>query len=154
MATPTRSLQRLIYRSKQTTDVASDLDFSVKQIIQSAIRNNRIDNLTGLLITVQGAFVQTLEGPSEALMRTYQRISKDPRHSDLVVISSGLVEKRQFGEWNMCARALAPSDKAILDVLDAKGPFDSTRLTADSALRLLSAVADIQRRTALSALVA
>lgn len=154
MSKLTSSLQRLVYRSRQTAEVASDLDFTVKQIIQSSIRNNRIDSLTGLLVTVQGVFVQTLEGPSEAVMRTYQRISKDPRHAELVLISSSRAEKRLFGEWNMCARALAPSDKAILDVLDAKGPFDSSRLTADSALRLLCAVADIQRRTALSALTA
>ena len=152
MTATSRSLLRLIYRSRQTAATASDLDFAVGQIIRSSIRHNREDNLTGLLITIQGVFVQALEGPSAAVRGAYDRIMHDPRHADLVLISASEVDKRLFSDWNMCARVLAPSDKAILDVLDAKGPFDPARLTADGALRLLTSVADIQRRTALTAL--
>jgi len=83
----------------------------------------------------------------------YNRISSDPRHSHIRIISSEPAEARLFREWNMCARALAPSDEAILDVLDAKGVFNPAKLTPQVALGLLITVADIQRRTALAALV-
>ncbi len=152
--TPTPGvLHRLFYRSRQTTAVAADLDFQVQQIIGASIRRNREVGVTGLLLTVQGHFIQALEGNVDAVRTTYARISADPRHRDLHIISQGSAGQRLFGEWNMCARALAPSDKAILDVLDSKGGFNAEALTADTVQRLLTSVAAIQRRTALEALV-
>jgi Sensors of blue-light using FAD len=153
MAQSPRSLYRLFYRSRQTPEAAADLDFVVGKIIGTAIRRNRDVGLTGLLLTVQGHFIQALEGNIDVVRTTYARISMDPRHHDLHIISQAPAERRLFGEWNMCASSLAPSDKAILSVLDGKGGFNPQALTAVSAQRLLTTVADIQRRTALSALV-
>jgi len=146
------SLHRLIYHSRQSPEVVKDLDVEVRKIIQVSIANNRAADLTGLLATVQGSFVQVLEGSSKAVQTAYGRILNDPRHADAVVISAGPAERRLFSDWNMCARAIAPSDKAILDVIDTKGAFDPRQLRPESALRLLTTVANIQRRTALSAL--
>jgi hypothetical protein len=151
MAQPGR-LFRLFYRSSHTGSVTADMDFVVGQIIGTSIRRNRTVGLTGLLLVVQGHFIQALEGNIDAVRTTYARISMDPRHHDLQIISQGPAEKRLFGEWNMCASSLAPSDKAILAVLDAKGEFNPHALTAASVQRLLTTVADIQRRTALAAL--
>ena len=151
MAQPAR-LFRLFYRSRQTAAVAADLDFAVEQIIGTSIRRNRTVGLTGLLLVVQGNFIQALEGNIDAVRNTYSRISMDPRHHDLHIFSQGPAAQRLFGEWNMCASALAPSDKAILSVLDGKGEFNPKALTAVSVERLLTTVAAIQRRTTLAAL--
>jgi hypothetical protein len=153
MAQARRTLHRLFYRSRQTPAAAADLDFVVQQIIGAAIRRNRTVGITGLLLTVQRNFVQALEGNVDAVGATYARISMDPRHHDLHIISQGPAEQRLFGEWNMCASALAPSDTAIVDVLDGKGDFNPRALTAASVQRLLTTVAAVQRRTALAALV-
>jgi hypothetical protein len=147
------TLHRLIYRSRQTPATAADLDFEVQQIIGTAIRRNRSVGLTGLLLTVQGNFIQALEGNIDTVRDTYARISMDTRHHDLHIISQGPAGQRLFGEWNMCARSLAPSDKAILDVLVSKGKFNVEALTADTVQRLLTTVAAVQSRTALEALV-
>ena len=147
------TLHRLFYRSRATPATAADLDFHVRQIIGAAISRNRDVGLTGLLLTVQGHFIQALEGNVDAVRATYARISMDARHYDLRIISQAPAAQRLFGEWNMCARTLAPSDKAILDVLDNKGGFNAQALTADSVQRLLTTVAAIQSRTALEALV-
>jgi len=153
MAHAPSALHRLFYRSRQTSPTAADLDFQVQQIIGAAIRRNRSVGITGLLLTVQGHFIQALEGNVDAVRATYARISLDPRHHDLHIISQGSAGQRLFGEWNMCARTLAPSDKAILDVIDSKGGFRAESLTADTVQRLLTTVAAIQSRTALEALV-
>ncbi len=152
MAETKSTLHRLFYRSRQSAAMAGDLDFAVQQIIGVAIRRNRSVGITGLLLTVQGSFVQVLEGNVDEVRTTYARISLDPRHRDLHIISQGPAAQRLFGEWNMCARSLAPSDKAILDVIDQKGGFNPQALTADSVQRLLTTVAAVQRRTALEAL--
>jgi hypothetical protein len=147
------ALYRLFYRSRQTPEVSADLDFQVQQIIGSSISRNRSVGLTGLLLTVQGHFIQALEGNVAAVRATYARIAMDPRHRDLHIIAQGPAGKRLFGDWNMCARSLAPSDKAILEVLDSKGGFNKEALTAATVERLLTTVATIQSRTALEALV-
>jgi len=152
MAETKNALHRLFYRSRQTPAMAADLDYVVQQIIGVAIRRNRGVGLTGLLLTIQGSFVQVLEGNVDEVRATYARISLDPRHHDLHIISQGPAAQRLFGEWNMCARSLAPSDKAILDVIDQKGGFNPQALTAESVQRLLTTVAAVQRRTALEAL--
>ena len=152
MAQSAPSLFRLFYRSRQTPEVARDLDSVVERIIGSAIRRNRPVGVTGLLLVVKGHFIQALEGKVDEVRTTFARISLDHRHSDLHIISQGPAEQRLFGEWNMCASSLAPSDKAILAVLDGKGDFNPQALTATSTQRLLVMVADIQRRTAAAAL--
>jgi hypothetical protein len=150
MSETKRTLYRLFYRSRQTPAVVADLDFQVQQIITAAIPRNRAVGLTGLLLTIQGNFIQALEGNVEAVRATYARISMDPRHRDLHIISQGPADRRLFGEWNMCARSLANSDRAILDVLDAKQRFSPEALTPASVQRLLTTVAEIQHRTALA----
>jgi hypothetical protein len=153
MAHSPRTLHRLFYRSRQTPAAAADLDFEVGQIIGASIRHNRTVALTGLLLVVQGHFIQALEGNIDEVRSTYARISMDPRHHDLHIISQAPTAQRLFGEWNMCASTLAPSDRAILGVLDGMGDFNPQALTDASTQSLLTAVAAIQRRTALAALV-
>jgi len=153
-AAANRPLHRLVYRSRITPATAANLDHELRSILASAIANNRRDAISGLLIVVQDSFVQALEGSADKVLHTFGAISRDPRHTEAAVISAGPVEARLFSDWNMCARILAPSDRAIIDVIDARGAFDPAKLTAAAGLRLLLAVADIQRRTALSALVA
>ena len=150
MTQPAR-LFRLFYRSSQTPTAAADLEMVVRQIIGTSIRRNRTVGLTGLLLVVKGHFIQALEGNIDEVRSTYARISMDTRHHDLHIISQAAAETRLFGEWNMCAGALAPSDKAILDVL-GQGALNPKALTAASTQRLLTTVADVQRRTALDAL--
>lgn len=144
------TLYRLFYRSRQTPAAAADLGLVVEQIVGISIYNNRSAGLTGLLLTAQGHFIQALEGKTDAVRTAYARIAMDPRHHDLRIISQGSAERRLFGDWNMCASALAASDKAILSVLDGKRDFNPQALTAASAQRLLTTVANIQRRTALA----
>jgi hypothetical protein len=151
---PHGKLYRVFYCSRQTAEAAANLDVVVQQIIAASIRRNRSVGLTGLLLTVQGSFIQALEGDVDAVRETYARISMDSRHHDLRIVSQGAADRRLFGDWDMCARSLAPSDTAIVEVLDAKAGFNTRALTPASVERLLVTVAAIQRRTAHSGAVA
>ena len=144
-----RQLYRLYYRSLQSPSICSNTDNHVHQFVQCSIRNNKDDGLTGILVTIQDCFVQALEGPVESVRNTYARISRDTRHRDPHIIAQGPVDKRLFSDWNMCSSSLTPSDKAILEVIDAKGKFNPASLTPHSAQNLLIAVAEIKRRTSL-----
>lgn len=143
---PSRSLHRLIYASRQNLSPETAQD-QVAAIIATSIRNNRGVAVTGLLLVHDGWFLQALEGPYQAVMRTYGRIVADPRHVDPHVIAAGPAEEREFGDWNMCARHIGIADDAILATLGQRADFRPTDFTPVAALRLLTAVRGIQQRT-------
>lgn len=63
--------------------------------------NNRLGDVTGLLVAGRRRFLQTLEGPAGEVRKTFDRIAADPRHYACVVIADRIVEARQFGNWEM-----------------------------------------------------
>ncbi len=141
-----RTLHRLIYASRQNIPPA-DVEHEVGAIIRTSIQNNRMAAVTGLLLVHEGWFVQALEGPAEAVMNTYRRILEDGRHNDSRTLGAGPTEKREFGDWNMCARRMSDADDAILKTLEQKGAFTPEAFSGRSALALLKAVRGIQART-------
>lgn len=138
-------LHRLIYCSDICLP-AAELEDALDDIIRASIRNNRAAGLTGLLLIHAGRFVQALEGPMQAVLTTYGRISADPRHTRSKVLAAGPARDREFGAWNMCARRMSPIDAAILDTLEQREAFDPVKLSGNTALRLLKAVRGIQDR--------
>jgi hypothetical protein len=142
-----RTLHRLIYASRVRIP-AVDLDHETQAIIGASIRNNREVAVTGLLLVHAGWFLQSLEGPAEAVMNTYRRICNDPRHEESKVLSAGPAPSRDFADWNMCARRMSAADDAILAALEVKERFEPHELSGAAALRLLKAVRGIQERTA------
>ena len=145
-----RQLYRLFYYSRQAPELGLNLANMIDELVKVSIRNNKDDGVTGILVAVQDVFVQALEGPVDSVRNTYARISLDRRHRDLKIVAQGPVPSRLFNDWNMCARTLSASDQAILQVLDSKGAFNPAALTPSSIERLLTTVADIQRRNALN----
>jgi hypothetical protein len=149
--TSRKGLHRLLYFSRFGPTFPLDLpgqDYEVGRIIATAIRHNRAAGVTGLLLAHQRQFLQVLEGPAEAVMTTYGRILRDPRHDSAKLITAGPAAERLFAEWNMCARRISSADNVILHTLDIKGALAMDALTPAKALALLTAVRGIQQRTA------
>jgi blue light- and temperature-responsive anti-repressor len=90
-----------------TAEVATQL----ATILQSARRNNAQAGVTGALLFNTLLFAQVLEGPLNQVEEIFEKIQCDRRHSDLIVLRSGLVETRFFGEWSM-AFARTTSEQA------------------------------------------
>ena len=70
-------------------------------ILSTSRANNARVGVTGLLIAGQRRFLQALEGRTDAVRATYQRIITDPRHYACVLLSEQYVDERQFGDWTM-----------------------------------------------------
>ena len=49
----------------------------------------------------QSSFVQALEGPSEEVEQSFDRICCDIRHSDVEVLEYGPISESAFGVWSM-----------------------------------------------------
>jgi hypothetical protein len=54
-----------------------------------------------MLLYEDGTFIQVIEGDDESVESTYERISKDPRHSKIVLIAKFELEHRFFNDWEM-----------------------------------------------------
>jgi hypothetical protein len=71
--------------------------------------------VTGLLLYMDGNFIQALEGEKEEVLSTHERIANDPRHRGLITLLQGDIEKRDFGDWSMGFRSLDKDSGPALD---------------------------------------
>lgn len=116
---------------------------NVRDILSKSRKNNPQLGLTGLLLYVEGDFIQTLEGPKENIDTLYQTICLDPRHFQIMKILEGQTEERQFGSWAMTGRSLSQAD--ILK-LEGIGSYDHKQLFAEMedgnhpALKIMDAI--------------
>lgn len=139
-ATEHRGLFRLVYASR-FDGPERDLDQTLRSVIAKSIQNNRLVGVTGFLLAGEGRFLQWLEGPAASVRETFQRISRDTRHGDLVTIADGLAERRKFRDWNMGQHRLGLVDQALLVELGLE-TFNPAGLDADRAERLLTRVGE------------
>ncbi|MGN6394758.1 MAG: BLUF domain-containing protein [Mucilaginibacter sp.] len=73
----------------------------LEELLQVSVKNNKRDNITGLLLYAEGNFIQLLEGEEAAVRQTYHKISQDPRHKGITKITDGQLETRTFPHWAM-----------------------------------------------------
>jgi hypothetical protein len=76
--------------------------------------NNARDGITGMLLCKDGSIMQVLEGEADAVQRCFARVSRDTRHSGIIVVESSPIARRQFGDWSMEFRDLDDADVKTL----------------------------------------
>ncbi len=91
-------LVHCIYTSRATRPMsAAEIDVLVEH---SRAFNGR-HGITGILLYVDGCFIQVLEGDSNSVQELYDRIVLDPRHTSVTRIILEAVPRRFFGEWTI-----------------------------------------------------
>jgi Sensors of blue-light using FAD len=70
-------------------------------LLEHARRRNAQEGITGVLLYSEGAFMQYLEGPAEALLRVYAIIKAHPLHFGLIDLVREPISTRAFAEWSM-----------------------------------------------------
>ena len=89
---------RLIYSSEAAPGLAEpDLE---GMLVESRIRN-RARGITGVLVFVDGAFLQILEGEKDDVLELMGRIERDPRHHGIKVFFEEDTDERAFTSWSM-----------------------------------------------------
>lgn len=84
----------------------------IAAIEAAATENNRRADLMGALACSDSRFAQVLEGPRDALERTFERICYDTRHDDVLVIGYGPTETMAFAEFRIIAMSSNPDPAA------------------------------------------
>jgi Sensors of blue-light using FAD len=90
-------LIRIVYYSEPNR--ASGIN--MKSLNDSCVRNNARDSIGGFLHYNGFYFLQVLEGEQAKVITCYERIVKDPRHNNLVLIGAEHVEKPIYPEWSI-----------------------------------------------------
>jgi hypothetical protein len=125
---------RLIYASTATDGV--DLN-EFKRILSTAQNNNGQRDLTGMLIFNSKVFLQALEGSREAVNDLYAKLTKDPRHYNLVLLKMEYITERRWSEWSMGFAAPSANNKALFLKHSTQSSFNPYGMEPDSAERLL-----------------
>ena len=73
----------------------------LQKIFTACTRNTVLNEVTGVLLHEGGYFVQLLEGEKANLDDVMYRVTRDARHTDIVVVVDEPIDERQFPDWAM-----------------------------------------------------
>ena len=91
------TIKHIIYASTPFGFSDSDLD----HILIKSRYNNDKNKITGALFCRDDLYLQYLEGPEIEIDITYSKISEDDRHTEVLLLNSGMSERRLFANWAM-----------------------------------------------------
>lgn len=93
------ALHQFLYLSR----IAGDKPFeAIAEITAQARRNNRRDDITGVLVFDGAHVCQYVEGAAGAIDALVERLQADPRHEALQVLHRGALDgPRRFARWRM-----------------------------------------------------
>ena len=92
------ALKFLVYTSEAITRFYED---DLEQLLVLARQHNHSAGISGILLYKSNRFIQFLEGPPAAVDALIDRISRDPRHTNVRVVLEELTLERQFDDWGM-----------------------------------------------------
>lgn len=103
-------LYRIIYMSRNLLPGTPDeIGAQMETILATSRRNNAPDGVGGVLMFNNGCFLQVLEGAFDAVSATFERIQRDERHDQVIVLEAGYADERCFADWSM---AFVGADRA------------------------------------------
>jgi len=95
-------LCRIVYCSRSLLKGSqSDIESQIRNILAKARINNRRAGLTGALTFNESCFAQVLEGDDGDLGPFYEKIRRDPRHTDVKILAQSNPARRLFPSWSM-----------------------------------------------------
>ena len=144
-----RSMTRLIhliYSSGAATPFSND---DLLELLSKARQKNANLHVTGMLLHIDGSFLQVIEGQPEVIDTLFGTISADPRHTDIVTIIREAIPKRSFSDWSM---GFADISRADLEEMEGVSDYlissdEASSIAPGRAKKLLSAFSDGRWRT-------
>lgn len=104
-ALPTIQLHRAIYTSRSLISPSDDAEL----LEQSRINNLRI-GITGILLRHQNHYIQVIEGDRADVLGLVEKIKRDKRHADFLLVSTTEIECRNFANWQMALATLSATE--------------------------------------------
>ena len=106
-------LYELLYTSVARWKMSS---LELTELLEQSRKKNLKLNITGLLVYYSGEFIQVLEGEKNTVLKLYDRIANDERHTSIKTFWEGSISERGFSKW-----AMTFVNTENVDVLNIKG---------------------------------
>ncbi len=126
-------MRQLLYVSNCARNIAAD---ELRAILEISRHNNQASGITGLLLYIDGGFLQVLEGEDRAVQETYARIRADQRHWEarLLLDREG---PRAFGDWSMGFTHLTGDDPKTAGMFGATREAIAGKLSATAGMEVM-----------------
>lgn len=132
-------LCRLVYVSRRVPNLSDDE--VVDGIVLPAILKNRELEITGCLWFDHERFLQVLEGEPGRVMRLYDAICADPRHTAIDLVLLQAIESRSFPRFALRA-VLGRTPPSVMELLLARMPGTGGEAIKIDAMGLVRQVVD------------
>lgn len=134
-------LTRLVYASTISEDFNCD---DIEGILAVARKNNKQNNITGMLCFNRKYFLQCLEGSRTNVNNAYHKILNDNRHSRIVMLDYKEITMREFSDWAMGympeSSLTAPTNLKY----SGKSEFIPYEMSGESAHQMMLALKDLK----------
>ena len=127
-------LVRLLYASRATAATTPE---AIESILQQSRANNPALGLTGVLCHCGDVYMQALEGGRVAVNAMYNRIARDARHRDIVLLHYIEVTERHFAGWTMGHVNLGKLNPSVLLKYSDKPVLDPFHVSGRASMALL-----------------
>ena len=129
-------LVRLLYASRAVEPISSKV---LDSILDESRAHNLAHGITGVLCAHEdgNGFLQVLEGARDEVNRLYNRIVRDPRHADVVLLDYTEIQERRFASWRMGRIDLGRVNPSTVLRYSERAELDPSSLAAQPALALL-----------------
>ena len=107
-------MHQIIYMSSLVTP---DLEV-LRDIVAKSIKNNKRNDITGMMIYSDGNIVQAIEGKKDAVNEIFSHILVDMRHVGIHVVLEEKVDRRDFEAWSFGFKHIKKSE---IEKWDLKG---------------------------------
>lgn len=104
----------ICYVSNANTNLSRE---EIKRLLEVSKQTNTQKQMTGILLFSEGNFFQVLEGEKEIVLELFEKIKKDPRHSNIFTIFSKEITKKKFEEYQVDFVANKQNTDKIQDYL-------------------------------------
>jgi len=91
-------MYHLVYTS---VAVAPFSEVDLIQLLEQSRNSNKTTEITGILLYIQGKFIQVLEGEKSVVSKLYTKIVGDGRHKKVMIVIEGDSKERMFKGWSM-----------------------------------------------------
>ena len=126
-------LVRLMYASRAAATINQE---ELVAILRKSKSNNPATGITGVLCYSEGIFLQALEGGRGAVNQLYNRITADPRHTGVELLSYEEVSERRFAGWSMGQVNLSSLNPALLLKYSERPTLDPFAVSGQASLAL------------------
>lgn len=96
-------LYRVIYTSRSLLQPHEDYD-----LIEQCVRRNAELGVTGVLMRHEQHYIQILEGHRADVLTLVEKIKRDKRHTDFLLVRADVCQDRIFEGWHMGSVAVSP----------------------------------------------